>query len=229
MTSEEQQSGLRPHSATQRKMLELAVQRYSSHLEWDLEGLQYLEARGIDESAAGSARLGLVSDDPLPGHERLKGWLCIPYLDGEGNPLQVRFRCIQDHNHREHGHGKYYSLPGEPSRMYSVGSILRAGTEIHLCEGEINALVLNMIGLHAASVAGAQSWKPHHRRMLAGFSRVWVWGDPDEAGAEFVGKVTRSMWQAVPLQLAQDVNDTYLNGGREELMRVLSEGREAIE
>lgn len=209
-------------------MLAKAVTMYSTALDSDIDTVMYLDARGIDEETAAIARLGVVTD-PAPGHEKFRGMLAIPYLDKDGEPLTVRFRCIQDHDHREYKHGKYMSLPGDPGRMFSIGSIFRAGNEIHICEGEMDCLVLNKIGRHAVAMPGATTWRPRHRRMLAGFSRVWVWGDPDEAGAEMVAKVTQSLRSAIPLQLEADVNDTYLAGGKEALERVLAKGRKSIE
>jgi 5S rRNA maturation endonuclease (ribonuclease M5) len=62
--------------------------------------------------------------------------------------------------------------------------------------------------------------------MLAGFSRVWVWGDPDDAGAEFVQKVTRSLRNAKGVRLRDgDVSDTYQAGGADALTALInSEG-----
>ncbi|XVS66056.1 toprim domain-containing protein [Actinosynnema sp. CA-299493] len=101
-------------------------------------------------------------------------------------------------------------------RMFNVRAVHGAGDEIHVCEGELDAVILSMLGLHAVAIPGAKLWFGRHRRMLAGFSRVWVWGDPDDAGAEFVAKVTRSLRSAKGVRLRTgDVTETYLAGGRE--------------
>src|SRR5690606_23570625 len=127
---------------------------------------------------------GVVAD-PVPGHSRFEGWISIPYLRHDGQPLSIRFRCIEDHDHREHGHGKYMSMPGEPARVFNTGAILRATDAIHVTEGEFDAMILESLGLPAIAIPGASGWKPHHPRMLHGFRRVWVWGDPDDPGADF--------------------------------------------
>jgi DNA primase len=135
----------------------------------------------------------------------------------------MRFRCIQNHEHRDFGHGKYMGMKDEPPRMFNVGAVHRAGSEIAVTEGEFDAMVLNMIGINAVAVPGAQGWRPHYRRMLAGFNRVWVFGDPDDAGAELTAKISRSLRSAKGVRLRDgDVTDTYLKGGADALYALIN-------
>lgn len=215
----EEQSTLQPLTASQMDHLEAAVARYQAAVTAREAG--WLVARGIEEQTARTRRLGVVSE-PAPEHGRYRGMLAIPYLDKDGHPLAVRFRCLEDHDHREHGHGKYNSVAGEPSRLYGIRSIFDAGRVLHLCEGEFDSMILGQIGLHAVAAPGARSWKPRHTRMLAGFSRVYVWADPDEAGAEFAQTVTSRVRTAKTLRLdGGDVNEIYLAGGKDALLEVL--------
>ncbi|WP_063740837.1 MULTISPECIES: hypothetical protein [unclassified Streptomyces] len=196
-------------------MLEEATSAYQAALTAD--AARYLRARGIGPEEAATFRLGVV-DDPLPGHERYRGMLCIPYLGHQGQPLTIRFRCLQNHNHREHGHGKYNTIAGDPPRMYGVDSIHAAGDEIHLTEGEFDRMIHRKIGWHSVAVPGVEMWFARHRRMLAGFSRVWVWSDPDEAGSKLTTTVCRSLRSAKPVRLRTgDVTETYLAGGAQAL------------
>ncbi len=188
------------------------------------DAARYLVGRGIDRATALTNRLGVVTD-PLPGHARFKGWLSIPYLDKDGMPLTIRFRCLQQHQCRDSGHGKYATLTDDIPRMYGVGSIHRATDSIHVTEGEFDAMILCKVGLPAVAVPGANLWARHHRRMLAGFSRVWVWGDPDDAGAEFNAKVTRSLRQAKAVSIrGGDVSQVYMADGADALYALI--GRE---
>ena len=213
---------LRPLSASQRQMLETATSRYQAAVTADVA--RYLLARGIDRETARTFRLGVVAD-PVPGHGRYAGFLAIPYLDAKGRPLSLRFRCMQNHTHRDFGHGKYMSISREPGRMFNVGAIHRADDTIHLCEGELDAIILTLIGLLAVAVPGAESWQPHFRRMLAGFSTVWVWADPDEAGADLTARVTRALRAAKPAELSiGDVGETYLHGGPAALHALIGAG-----
>lgn len=200
---------LQPLTAGQMDTLEAAVKSYEGGM--TVEAATYLLARGLEPETVRTARLGVVVD-PIPAHERYRGWLAIPYLV-KGQPVRVRFRCMEDHEHK--GHGKYGQPTGETLLTYGVDDIREATDEIHVTEGEFDRLILKQAGFPAIGFPGASTWRPYHRRMLAGFNRVWVWGDPDQAGAEFSTKVTSAMPRSGRhVQLRDgDVTDTYLAGG----------------
>lgn len=181
--------------------------------------IQWLMARGIGRAEAATSRVGVVKD-PFPGHERFTNFLSIPYLDKDSGVLSLRFRCLQEHEHRSFGHGKYMSMKEEPARTYNVGSIWRAKDEIHIAEGEFDAIVLTKVGFPAIAIPGASGWSPHHNRMVAGFSKVYVWGDPDEAGAEFSNKIAHSVRNAQAVRLTKadgDVSELYKKGSAQAL------------
>lgn len=193
--------------------MEEAVASYQASMTVDVA--QYLWDRGIEEQAALTARLGVV-EEAAPGHERFRGWLAIPYLDRNGLPLTIRFRCLAGHHCSDYGHGKYQSITGDLTRVYNIGAIHRAGDVINVTEGELDAIILNQLGLDAVAIPGARAFQGRHRRMLAGFSRVNVWADPDDAGAEFVNKVCRMLRSAKGVRLRDgDVTETFLRSGRD--------------
>lgn len=209
---------LTPLSTTQKEMLEEAVSTYQQHM--TPAAAKYLLDRGIGRDEAMAFRLGIVAD-PAPGHEKYRRMLAIPYLGRDGQPLTVRFRCLAEHNHRDYFHGKYNTVKDDIPRMFHVGAVHRAGDEIHVTEGELDAIILNKIGLHAVAIPGANMWFGRHRRMLAGFSRVWTWADPDDAGAELTSKITRALKSAKAVRLKADVTDTYLAHGAEHLLSLV--------
>lgn len=212
---------LRPLSASQREALEEATSSYQGRLTAPVA--QYLKARGIDKATAATFRLGVVSD-PFPGHDRYRGFLAIPYLDREGKPLSLRFRCLEDHVHRDHYHGKYMSITDEPPRTFNIRAVHVALDTIHIAEGEFDAMILTKAGLPAVAIPGVQMWANRHRRMLAGFNRAYVWGDPDDAGADFVNRITRALRSAKGVRLRDgDVTDTYMAGGADALLALISE------
>ena len=213
---------LQPSSDSQREVLEEAVAKYRKALDGSAEAAGWLKARGIGRKEADTARLGVVAD-PAPGHGKYRGMLSIPYLRHDGQPVAVRFRCLADHDHRELFHGKYNTIAGDPVRTYNVGAIHLADDVINVTEGEFDALVLQKVGLHAVAIPGAHSWNGRHRRMLAGFRRVYVWGDGDDAGAEFTNKVCRALRSArgVAVPQGKDVTDIYLAGGAEALYALI--------
>lgn len=185
------------------------------------DAAKYLLARGITEDAANTFRLGVVLE-PFPGHSKFQGFMSIPYLGHDGRVLTIRFRCIHSHEHREHGHGKYMSIPEDRPRMFNVRAIPQAEDEIHVTEGEFDAITLNMIGLPAVAIPGAQGWQRHHKYALEGFQRVWVWGDPDDAGAKFANAVTRALPRAKSVRLpGGDVNEIYNKGGRHAVLELI--------
>lgn len=213
---------LQPSSDSQRAALEAAVANYRKALDGSAEAAGWLKARGIGRKEADTARLGVVAD-PAPGHGRYVGMLSIPYLRHDGEPVAVRFRCLADHEHEYHG--KYNTMAGDPVRTYNVGAIFQADDVIHVTEGEFDALILTKVGLHAVAIPGANSWKGRHRRMLAGFRRVYVWGDGDDAGAEFINRVCRALRSArgVTVPRGKDVTDIYLAGGADALLALIAE------
>lgn len=212
---------MRPLSDSQRETMEEATALYEAALTRD--AARYLTGRGLEPETIATFRLGSVVE-AAPGHAQHRGRISIPYLSKDGHPLQVRFRCFQEHDHRELHHGKYNTVSGEPSRLFNVQAFGQATDTIHLTEGEFDAMILAQIGLPAIAVPGSQNWKPHYRRMLAGFNRVYVWADPDDAGAELVNTVSKALFQAKPVRLRDgDVSDTYLAGGQEALLDLIGE------
>lgn len=223
MTSEERKS-LEPLSDLQREALEEATATYQKAR--TSEAALYLMDRGLEPEVMDTFRVGSVVD-PLPGHGRYRGRLSIPYLGLDGKALTIRFRCFEDHDHREKGHGKYESVIGDIPRIYNVGAIARAEDTIHVTEGEFDAMILEQCGLPAIAIPGAKMYRPHHRRLLAGFSRVWIWSDPDDAGAELLNKISAGLRQAKGVRLREgDVTETYLAGG-ESAIHELIETKEA--
>lgn len=216
---------LLPLSDSQREALEEATATYHRGLDLTDAVVQHLVGRGLDKGVADTFRLGAV-DDPMPGHERFRGFLAIPYLGHGDRPLTIRFRCVHEHVHRDFGHGKYMSLPDDEPRIFNVRAIHAAAQSpegvLHVTEGEFDAMVLSKIGLHAVAIPGAHLWSPHFRRAMAGFNRVWVWGDPDDAGADLVNRITRSLRSAKGVRLRDgDVTETYLAGGADALLGLI--------
>lgn len=215
---ETQSDSLLPLSGSQKVALKMAAKRYEEAL--TVEAARYLLARGIEKETAATFRLGVV-DDPDPAHFNYRGMLSIPYLGHDNEPVAIRFRCMKNHDHRANYHGKYNSVAGGANRLFNVGEIIRqaesGSSSIHLTEGEIDAMTLNQAGFPAIAAPGAATWEQRHSVMLAGFDKVYIWGDPDSAGAEFVQKVEAGLrGSGVPIRLTEgDVNDVYVQGGRE--------------
>lgn len=200
-------------STEQRSFLEEAT---LSYMEGVGEILPYLERRGIGEALARQSALGLVAD-PMMGHEGYKGRLAIPYLTQAG-PVNMKFRCIQDHNCKEiQGHGKYISSHGLGTNLYGVLSYESAGNFMCITEGEFDKLILEQIGLPSMGVPGASNWKPYWTQVFNDFSRVYIFSDGDKAGQEFAERVMSQLDQAVniPMPHGMDVTDVFMEYGQE--------------
>ena len=93
---------------------------------------------------------------------------------------------------------------------------------ISITEGEFDSIILNQAGIPAVSLPGATSWQSYYGRVFAGFSKIWLFGDPDEAGRQFNSTIQQSMRQARPVRLQADVNDTFLAEGEGYLKELIN-------
>jgi hypothetical protein len=207
-------------SKEQRQYLVRAWETYSPHL-GDAEG--WLAGRGVDLEFAASRGLGVVRN-PLPGHEPAEGYLAIPYLTKTG-PVNFNFRCIQNHNCKEiPHHSKYWKRKGSPVNLYGVMSVAQADDWIVVCEGEIDALIWQQIGVPALAVPGAENWKDYWANLLEDFSRVYLAEDGDNAGKDLwiamSEHIDQSNTMVVRMRMpdGEDSNSMYLKHGKDYLL-----------
>lgn len=178
----------------------------------------FLGERGIGLETAEAYRLGVV-DRPCSGHENYVGRLVIPYLTPSG-VVSLRFRTLG-------GGTKYLSLPKDKGYLYNSGALVGGGDTIAVCEGEIDALIVNeYAGVPAVGLPGVHLWKPAYTRCFAGFRNVLAVGDGDEAGAGMVTALEDELENVVPRQMPEgfDCNEFYLEFGPEELRDFLLKG-----
>ena len=210
----------RPLSDGQKRILEALTTRYEEGMP-NSPASAYLESRSLG-SVISRLRFGVVSS-PAPGHEYLAGRLVIPGIGPRGNIYSARFRCLQNHDCKESSCPKYLGMPGFGSRLYNSADLV-AGDEIHITEGELDAATLVAAGLSAVAVSGANNWKDHYRPLFAGYYRVVIWGDGDEAGRKFVALVRRKLsYQSIDVVMApqgQDVNSMAVRQGFEHIRKL---------
>lgn len=204
----------------QRSLLESQTSRYQEHL---YVAAEYLEGRGITEDTAVTARLGVV-DEPIHGDgDAAYNRLAIPFITRSG-VVDLRYRCLRDHDCTETGCPKYLGRPGSSLRIYGVDALVRAGESIAVTEGEIDSLILNQLDYDAVGLPGAESWKRHWHRLFEDFSRIVVFGDGDAAGHRFIKKMMDEFPQTVEgVQLpdGEDVNSMFLLEGSEYFEHIL--------
>jgi DNA primase len=211
-------------SSSQRAYLREATSSYHASLPGSPAD-SYLKHRGLGfpstKTQIDRFRLGFV-EEPLPGHEQFRGFLAIPYLRWSQEHgwavVSIRFRCIQDHEHR--GHGKYMTVAGDRPRLYNTKALMLPTENIAITEGEVDAVTATVCGVPAVGVPGSQAWQPHFREPFLGYRNVFVLADGDEAGISFANTIAATLPNAkvIPMPAGDDVNSLVLSRGKEALM-----------
>jgi DNA primase len=178
---------------------------------------EYLIARGLGEGA--DKYLPGYVGDSVTGHERYKNHLVIPYLRPAGGAHKVatiRFRCIRDEcvkdsggeylflsgqKEQHEGHGKYQSLPGDHPRLYNTGSLITPSPYVAITEGEFSSWAVDLDGIPSVAIQGVSAWKDHFDRAFAGYEKVFILGDGDEAGQGMTEKLAGRLPNGVPIDL----------------------------
>lgn len=203
-------------SKEQRKLLESTASQYASHLP---EAAEWLEARGIDLDHAAYEGLGVVRNPPAV-HEQYEGRLAIPYITDFG-PVAMAFRCMQNHNCKEVGHGKYLKPKNQETTLYGVRSFDDALDSIGVCEGELDSLILRQIGIPAVSIPGSTNWQDHWANVFEDLSRLYVFADADESGEKMYERLRDKLSMPVlkvRLPKGEDVNSTFLKYGAQAII-----------
>lgn len=148
----------------------------------------------------------------MPRSNRWGDWFKVSILHSK---TSTDWQSIQEAEHIPHD-GLVYCV-----QVPSSALLVRMNGSVSV-SGNCDAMTLEQLGLHAVAIPGVKAWKSYHRRMLAGFSRVYVWADPDEAGQDLADTITNAMRQARQVRLTADVNDTYMQGGADALWDALN-------
>ncbi|MGN6128499.1 MAG: toprim domain-containing protein [Humibacter sp.] len=206
----------------QRLTFEQATATYQADLAADAAAQDYLRKRGFGPEIAQRFRLGVVRR-PLMEHSHFAGRLSIPYLTPAG-VVSMNFRCIQDHDCKAvEGHRKYLKPEGLDSRLFNVLALQERSDFICVCEGELDAIALTAAGIPGVAVAGANAWQKHFGRCLEDFSKVFAFGDGDDAGRGLNKRLIDDV-QAIPVRMpkGKDCNDIFRESGAEGLRRLIS-------
>lgn len=209
-------------SQEQRTSLAKRVSSYQNDLAASTAGQGYLTKRGIDPATAQRFALGVVGTS-LPGDERFRGRLVLPYLTPSG-PVGLQFRCIQQHDCKETGCKKYLKPSGQEGHLFNVAALKADHPFLVIAEGEIDTVTWDMCGVPAVGLSGVKAWKKHFRLCLEDFPVIYSSADPDTAGQGLNDLLAREV-RAIPLDMkGHDVNEMYVRNGREAVRALIPSG-----
>lgn len=200
-------------SQKRRALLDKATTEYAECVD---VARTYLAGRGLTDDVIGRWQLGYVLD-PLPGHERFKNYLSIPYLSKAGT-LAVKFRCIRCTEKCE-GHPKYDSEAGIGTYLFGSLSFWRQSPIICVTEGELDAIACDVAGLPAVGISGATKWLSHWQYCFEGYEEVIVLADGDKAGDKLASNVTSHVYASREVRFpdGEDVNSFLVAHGPQAL------------
>ena len=124
------------------------------------------ELRGVAsmEQLRDAGIVGPESNDPWVMHA-----LSIPYVE-DGAVRQLRGKVLG---------GRTLGLHHREVRLYLADKV-RGQAESYICEGEMDALLLNQLGFPACGVPGADVWKSDWSRYFTDARRIFIIPDHDD-------------------------------------------------
>jgi DNA primase len=184
------------------------------------DALAYVNGRGITDESILEFQLGVETEG------KYEGWLAMPYLDGRGRWRTTRYRSLPPMDKA------YMTVKGSGTHLWNVRAA--ESPVVAICEGELDGVILNQLGIAAVALPGVTQWRRAWRWLFRNSDLVYVVIDhaphtKEEARtAEWRAlnqiRSTLSMVtevEAIELPEGTDVNDLYLRDPEqlEELFR----------
>ena len=181
----------------------------------------YGEDAGLQVPPSGLTREALAEAKKIPveflaklgiTNFNLQGTPCvkIPFKDENGEEAAVRFRIALEGDDRFRWRKGSKPLP---YGLWRLAEIRKAGWLL-LVEGESDCWTLWYHGLPALGLPGASTWKAEWVEYLKGLE-IYLWQEPDDAGAGLAEKVVRDLPGVKIIRAAKDAKDPsaiYLQG-----------------
>jgi len=181
---------------------------------------KYLNERGIPDALI---------------HRHLLGWdghrITIPITNRDG---KIAFFKLAKDPEEQSGSPKMLATPGASVELYGWQRVLARPSEIVICEGEFDRLVLESHGLAAVtSTAGAGVFRADWAKALKEIPEVYICFDRDEAGRLGARQAARMIPHARIVELPEeagpggDVTDFFvrLRRGPDEFRHLLESAR----
>ncbi len=182
---------------------------------------EYLHGRGIPDA---------VIDVHLLGWDGAR--ISIPISDKAGTV--VSFKFAKDPEDTGSG-AKMLASRGARLELYGWEQVLSKPSDIIICEGEFDRLVLEAQGFRAVtSTGGARNFRPEWAADFAAIPEVYICFDRDEAGRQGVLKIGQLIPHAKVVELPEevgeggDVTDFFVRLGwsRDDFAKLLGEARQ---
>jgi DNA primase len=179
---------------------------------------EYVTARGISDRAASALRLGLVPAG-TEGFEQFANRLAVPYLNMRKQVTGFKFRSLDPESD-----AKYLALDGWATTLYNIQALNTPQGVLALTEGEADTWTMTTLGIPALGVPGVNNWKPHHKRILDGFT-ILYWPHDDKAGHGFAKSLKEFLPEVVMCQIpggCNDLNESLLAGYGDRIREMFS-------
>jgi len=193
-------------SPSTRRLLEKRLEVYEAQFS-DSPASTYWESRGLTRATARAFRVGYVGD-PLPGDDRFRGRLAIPYLTPSG-VVGMKFRAIDGDDNR------WMKDKGEANLIFNTRVLVHA-RKVVITEGEMDCISAVQAGLQAVGIPGASNWRKEWSRIF--YQReVTVLAQGDDPGREFAERVINGIdgGRIVYMPEGEDVNSMLQREGEE--------------
>lgn len=168
-------------------------------------GMNWLkQVRGLDDETITRLQFGYVQKHVYRikedlEHCREQGWICMPRIEGD-KVVAVKFRSIT-----EKAFSQVNNMDGRA--LFNIDSVSPL-EPVYLTEGEMDAAVLEMAGFRAVSCPSANAELTTESRIkLKLAERVFLAGDKDGPGAEYMKKLLREFGENTHLLEWPDVKD----------------------
>src|SRR5579859_1451079 len=159
----------------------------------------YFSSHAVSGPIMRKYSLGYVAQ-PLPGEERFRGMISIPYITPTG-VVAVKYRDVSGY-----GQGKYAQQHGQKGRLYNTSVFFSDAQVIGICEGEMDAIAASEhIGIPSIGVPGVEGWKGYWAHLLKDFRKVFIFADGDTQGREFAWEMAETIgWRAQIVKCPDD-------------------------
>lgn len=191
----------------------------------------YLSKRGIIPAAIEEFRLGIISTPLSAEAENCKGRLTIPYLTTSGKVIACKARSLGADKPKYLNLRQDYPFPEQRVHLFNAKAALPSLSRrrVHLVEGELDAIICWQAGLKAVGVPGSTQWNPAWGWLFEA-AQVVICYDGDSSGAAGAKAVSKHLakyrvehW-IHPLPDGKDINDLWLDGGREAVVQAVGGG-----